>query len=76
MSAKVQLKVERDQARADKKRIAELERELRRKEKAMAMAMAETTAIWVLRRNMSVFVWLTVFFKRIYKFSPLTQFSN
>lgn len=32
MSAKAQLKAERDQARADKKRIAELERELRRKD--------------------------------------------
>jgi hypothetical protein len=36
MSAKAQLKAERDQARADKKRITELERELRRKDKALA----------------------------------------
>lgn len=46
MSAKAQLKAERDQARADKKRIAELERELRRKDKALA----ETAAILVLRK--------------------------
>jgi transposase-like protein len=42
LSAKAQLKAERDQARADKKRITELERELRRKDKALA----ETAAIW------------------------------
>ena len=41
LSAKAQLKAEREQARADKKRIAELERELRRKDKALA----ETAAI-------------------------------
>ena len=40
MSAKAQLKAERDQARADKKRITELERELRRKDKALAEAAA------------------------------------
>ena len=51
MSAKAQLKAERDQARADKKRIAELERELRRKDKALA----ETAAILVLRKKMSAF---------------------
>lgn len=51
MSAKAQLKVEREQARADKKRIAELERELRRKDKALA----ETAAILVLRKKMSAF---------------------
>jgi hypothetical protein len=37
--------------RADKKRIAELERELRRKDKALA----ETAAILVLRKKMSAF---------------------
>ena len=51
MSAKAQLKVERDQARADKKRIAELERELRRKDKALA----ETAAILVLRKKMNAY---------------------
>jgi hypothetical protein len=47
MSAKAQLKAECDQARTDKKRIAELERELRRKDKALA----ETAAILVLRKR-------------------------
>jgi hypothetical protein len=51
MSAKAQLKAEREQARADKKRIAELERELRRKDKALA----ETAAILVLRKKMNAF---------------------
>lgn len=51
LSAKAQLKAEREQARADKKRIAELERELRRKDKALA----ETAAILVLRKKMSAF---------------------
>ena len=51
MSAKAQLKAERDQARADKKRITELERELRRKDKALA----ETAAILVLRKKMNAF---------------------
>jgi hypothetical protein len=51
MSAKAQLKAECDQARADKKRIAELERELRRKDKALA----ETAAILVLRKKMNAF---------------------
>lgn len=51
MYAKAQLKEERDQARADKKRIAELERELRRKDKALA----ETAAILVLRKKMNAF---------------------
>ena len=40
---------EREQARADKKRIRELERELRRKDKALA----ETAALLVLRKNMN-----------------------
>jgi hypothetical protein len=51
MSAKAQLKAERDQARTDKKRITELERELRRKDKALA----ETAAILVLRKKMNAF---------------------
>ena len=51
LSAKAQLKAERDQARADKKRIAELERELWRKDKALA----ETAAILVLRKKMNAF---------------------
>lgn len=51
MSAKAQLKTEREQTRADKKRIAELERELRRKDKALA----ETAAILVLRKKMNAF---------------------
>ncbi len=50
-SAKAQLKADREQARIDKKRIAELERELRRKDKALA----ETAAILVLRKKMNAF---------------------
>ena len=40
---------ERDEARRDKKRIKELERELRRKDKALA----ETTALLVLRKKLN-----------------------
>jgi hypothetical protein len=46
-----QRQLEREQARADKKRIAELERDLRRKDKALA----ETAAILVLRKKMNGF---------------------
>ena len=51
LSAQAQRQAEREQARADKKRIAELERELRRKDKALA----ETAAILVLRKKMNAF---------------------
>ena len=46
---KVQQKDDREQARKDKKRIQELERELRRKDKALA----ETTALLVLRKKLN-----------------------
>jgi transposase-like protein len=51
MTAQAQRQADREQARADKKRIAELERELRRKDKALA----ETAAILVLRKKMNAF---------------------
>ena len=51
LSAQAQRQAEREQARADKKRIAELERDLRRKDKASA----ETAAILVLRKMMNAF---------------------
>lgn len=49
VSSKQRREEEREQARADKKRIKELERELRRKDKALA----ETAALLVLRKNMN-----------------------
>jgi transposase-like protein len=46
---KAQQKEDREQARKDKKRIQELERELRRKDKALA----ETAALLVLRKKLN-----------------------
>ncbi|MNN02891.1 hypothetical protein D3C81_1155630 [compost metagenome] len=48
-SEKVQQKEDREQSRKDKKRIQELERELRRKDKALA----ETAALLVLRKKLN-----------------------
>lgn len=48
-TAQVQQKVDREQARKDKKRIQDLERELRRKDKALA----ETAALLVLRKKLN-----------------------
>jgi transposase-like protein len=48
-TVQVQQKVDREQARKDKKRIQELERELRRKDKALA----ETAALLVLRKKLN-----------------------
>lgn len=50
-SAKAQRQTERDQAKADKKRIRELERELHRKDKALA----EAAAILVLRKKLNAY---------------------
>jgi transposase-like protein len=49
--AKAQRQTEREQAKSDKKRIRELERELRRKDKALA----ETAAILVLRKKLNAY---------------------
>ena len=51
LSAQAQRQAEREQARADKKCIAELERDLRRKDKTLT----ETAAILVLRKKMNAF---------------------
>lgn len=51
MSVQAQRKAEREQARTDKKRIRELERELRRKDKALA----EAAAILVLRKKLNAY---------------------
>lgn len=51
LTAQTQSQTERAQARVDKKRIAELERELRRKDKALA----ETAAILVLRKKLTAY---------------------
>ena len=51
LSAQAQRQAEREQARADKKRLAELQRDLRRKDKALA----ETAAILGLRKKMNAF---------------------
>jgi len=48
---KAQRQAEREQAKTDKKRIRELERELRRKDKALA----ETAAILVLRKKLNAY---------------------
>lgn len=48
-TVQVQQKVDREQTRKDKKRIQELERELRRKDKALA----ETAALLVLRKKLN-----------------------
>ena len=48
-TAQVQQKVDREQARKDKKRIQDLERERRRKDKAQA----EKAALWVLRKKLN-----------------------
>lgn len=50
-SSKVQQQSERDQAKADKKRIRQLERELHRKEKALA----EAAALLVLRKKLNAY---------------------
>ncbi|SEI88431.1 Transposase [Azotobacter beijerinckii] len=50
-SAQAQRQAEREQAKADKKRIHELERELRRKDKALA----EAAAILVLRKKLNAY---------------------
>jgi transposase-like protein len=50
-SAQARNQSDREQARADKKRIRELERELRRKDKALA----ETAAILVLRKKLNAY---------------------
>jgi len=50
-SAQVQRQADREQARADKKRIRQLERELYRKEKALA----ETAALLVLRKKLNAY---------------------
>lgn len=50
-SEKPQRQAEREQAKADKKRIHELERELRRQDKALA----ETAAILVLRKKLNAY---------------------
>jgi transposase-like protein len=51
LSAQTQRQAERVQARGDKKRITELERELRRKDKALA----EAAAILVLRKKLTAY---------------------
>jgi transposase-like protein len=50
-SAEAQLKTERAQSKVDKLRIKELERELRRKDSALA----ETAALLVLRKKLNAF---------------------
>jgi transposase-like protein len=50
-SAEAQLKIERAQSKVDKLRIKELERELRRKDSALA----ETAALLVLRKKLNAF---------------------
>lgn len=50
-NAWVQQQVERDQAKADKQRIRQLERELDRKEKALA----EAAALLVLRKKLNAY---------------------
>ena len=50
-SAKVQTQADREQAKADKKRIRQLERELNRKEKALA----EAAALLVLRKKLNAY---------------------
>jgi transposase-like protein len=50
-SAQVQRQADREQARADKKRIRQLERELQRKDKALA----ETAALLVLRKKLNAY---------------------
>lgn len=51
LSVQTQRQAEREQARGDKKRIRELERELRRKDKALA----EAAAILVLRKKLNAY---------------------
>lgn len=50
-SAKAQTQADREQAKADKKRIRQLERELNRKEKALA----EAAALLVLRKKLNAY---------------------
>ncbi|SJN11199.1 hypothetical protein CZ787_05400 [Halomonas citrativorans] len=50
-NTRVQHQAERDQAKADKKRIRQLERELNRKEKALA----EAAALLVLRKKLNAY---------------------